>query len=138
MMKANKHHNDHAVISIRGLYKSFEDNDVLKGIDLDLDKGENIIVLGRSGSGKSVLIKIIVGLMQPDKGSIKVLGEEVHKLDKKKLIELRLKIGFLFQQNALYDSMTVRENIAFPLERNVRNMSRAEINERVDDVLDAI
>jgi len=137
-MKSRKGNNDKAVISIRGLYKSFEDNNVLKGIDLDLDKGENIIVLGRSGSGKSVLIKIIVGLLCPDKGSIKVLGKDVHKLDKKQLIELRLKIGFLFQQNALYDSMTVRENIAFPLERNARKISKADIDEKVDDVLDAV
>ena len=106
----------------------FEDNHVLKGIDLDLHTEENMIVLGRSGSGKSVLIKIIIGLMKPDDGTVKVLGKDAHQLEKKELIELRLKIGFLFQQNALYDSMTVRENIEFPLIRNVRDMSQQEID----------
>src|SRR5882672_11837991 len=99
----NKGQNDTTVVSITDLHKSFEDNDVLKGVDLQLHKGENIIVLGRSGSGKSVLIKIIIGLLKPDKGSIKILGEEIHQLNKKDLIGLRLKIGFLFQYNALYD-----------------------------------
>lgn len=126
------------VISIKGLYKSFEDNDVLQGIDFELHKGENVIVLGRSGSGKSVLIKIIAGLMKPDKGVVSVLGKEVRKLNKKELIELRLKLGFLFQHSALYDSMTVRENLEFPLKRNVRNISQGKIDEAVDDVLDAV
>ena len=98
-------HDKHVVISIKGLHKSFEDNNVLRGIDFELQKGENVIVLGRSGSGKSVLIKIIAGLMKPDKGVVNVLGRDVHKLNKKELIELRLKIGFLFQHSALYDSM---------------------------------
>src|SRR5262250_1774188 len=114
-MDNNKHtHNDNnreVVISIKGLYKSFEDNDVLKGVDLELHKGENIIVLGRSGSGKSVLIKIIIGLLKPDNGKVSVLGEEIHRLNKQDLISLRLRIGFLFQHNALYDSMTVKENL---------------------------
>lgn len=126
------------VVYLRGLYKSFGDNHVLNGIDLDLHKGENIIVLGRSGSGKSVLIKIIIGLMKPDKGEVKVLGKEIHKLEKKELIQLRLKIGFLFQHNALYDSMTVRENLEFPLLRNNRKVSQAELDKRVDEVLEAV
>ena len=134
--KGNKK-ND-VVISIRGLYKSFEDNEVLNGIDLDLHKGENLIVLGRSGSGKSVLIKIIAGLMKPDKGVVKVLGNDIHKLTKKELIELRLKIGFLFQHSALYDSMTVRENLEFPLTRHERNISQEKINAAIKDVLDAV
>jgi len=126
------------VISISKLYKSFDDNHVLQGIDLELHKGENVIVLGRSGSGKSVLIKIIAGLMKPDKGTVTVFGKDVHTLDKKELIELRLRIGFLFQHSALYDSMTVRENLEFPLARHERKISQAKINEAVDDVLDAV
>jgi phospholipid/cholesterol/gamma-HCH transport system ATP-binding protein len=132
------HDKREAVISIKGLYKSFEDNDVLRGIDFELHKGENVIVLGRSGSGKSVLIKIIAGLMKPDKGEVTVLGKKVHQLTKKELIELRLKLGFLFQHSALYDSMTVRENLEFPLIRNVRDLSQEKIDEAVKDVLEAV
>jgi phospholipid/cholesterol/gamma-HCH transport system ATP-binding protein len=139
MKEKDDHKNEkELIVSIKDVYKSFEDNDVLKGVDLDLYKEENIVVMGRSGSGKSVLIKIIIGLMAPDKGVVKILGKEVHKLNKQELIELRLKIGFLFQHNALYDSMTVRENIEFPLIRNKRNISQGEVNEAVDDVLDAV
>ena len=139
MSKEQKYNNKNdVVISIHNLYKSFGDNHVLRGIELELHKGENVIVLGRSGSGKSVLIKIISGLMKPDKGVVKVLGKEVHKLNKEELRELRLKIGFLFQQSALYDSMTVRENLQFPLIRNKRGISQDEINEAVKDVLDAV
>lgn len=126
------------VISIRKLYKSFEENHVLQGIDLELYKGENLVVLGRSGTGKSVLIKIIVGLLKPDRGTVKVFDKEVDKLDKKELMELRLKIGFLFQHSALYDSMTIRENLEFPLVRNKRNISGKEIDESVKDVLEAV
>jgi len=137
--QANKNNNkEEVVVSIQKLYKSFDDNDVLQGIYLELHRGENIVVLGRSGSGKSVLIKIISGLLKPDKGVVTVFGKEIDKLDKKELIQLRLKIGFLFQHNALYDSMTVRENLEFPLIRNVRNISQEKINEAVDDVLDAV
>ena len=121
------------IVSVRDVYKSFDDNNVLNGVYLDLYKGENIVVMGRSGSGKSVLIKIIIGLMKPDQGVVKILGKEVHKLSKQELIELRLKIGFLFQSNALYDSMTVRENLEFPLIRNVRDISQEKINKAVDD-----
>jgi len=130
--------NKELIISIRDVYMSFEDNNVLQGVDLDLYKGENIVVMGRSGSGKSVLIKIIIGLMKPDKGIVKILGKEVHKLSKQELIELRLKIGFLFQSNALYDSMTVRENLEFPLIRNARDIPQEKINKAVDEVLDAV
>ena len=139
-MGINEHDKDQKelVISIRGLYKSFGDKQVLNGIDLDLHKGENMIVLGRSGSGKSVLIKIIIGLMKPDEGTVKVLGKDVHKIEKKELIDLRLKIGFLFQQNALYDSMTVRENLEFPLVRNIKHMTHEQIDEAVDEVIDAV
>jgi len=134
-MKNTKHDK---VVVIKDLYKSFEDSEVLKGLDLELYKGENIIVLGRSGSGKSVLIKIIIGLLKPDSGTVEVLAEKIHELDKKELIKLRLKIGFLFQHSALYDSMTVRENVEFPLVRNMRNMSKSKINKAVEEVLDAV
>ena len=132
-------HNQHkAVISIHQLNKSFEDNEVLCGIDFELYKGENVVILGRSGSGKSVLIKIIAGLMKPDKGVVKVFDKDVHSLDKKELIELRLRIGFLFQHSALYDSMTVKENLEFPLTRHYRDISQKEVKEKIEDVLNAV
>lgn len=139
-MRKHVSHSDgkEVVISISKLHKSFDENHVLQGIDLELYKGENLVVLGRSGTGKSVLIKIIVGLLKPDSGTVKVFDKEVDKLDKKELTELRLKIGFLFQHSALYDSMTIRENLEFPLVRNKRNISRKEINESVKDVLEAV
>ena len=133
-----KQNQEEVVISISQLYKSFDNNHVLNGVDLDLHKGENIVVMGRSGSGKSVLIKIIAGLIQPEKGTVKVFGKEVEKIDKKELIGLRLKIGFLFQGNALYDSMTVKENLEFPLVRNNRKIPEDQIDEAVKDVLDAV
>lgn len=126
------------VIDIRGLYKSFGDLHVLRGVDLKVERGENVVVLGRSGTGKSVLIKIIVGLLRQDKGDVKVLGKEVSTLNEKELRDLRLKIGFSFQNSALYDSMTVRENLEFPLVRNVKNLTRADIDQQVEAVLDAV
>ncbi|WP_138475967.1 ABC transporter ATP-binding protein [Dyadobacter bucti] len=126
------------VIDIRGLYKSFGDLHVLRGVDLKVEKGENVVVLGRSGTGKSVLIKIIVGLLSQDRGDVKVLGQEVSTLNEKELRDLRLKIGFSFQNSALYDSMTVRENLEFPLVRNVKNLTRSEIDQQVEGVLDAV
>jgi phospholipid/cholesterol/gamma-HCH transport system ATP-binding protein len=131
-------HGEEVVISIKNLSKSFGENHVLHGIDLELHRGENLVVMGRSGTGKSVLIKIIVGLLKPDRGTVKVFGKEVDKLDKKQLTELRLKIGFLFQHSALYDSMTIRENLEFPLVRNQKDISRKEIDEAVKDVLEAV
>ncbi|MEO6037457.1 MAG: ATP-binding cassette domain-containing protein [Saprospiraceae bacterium] len=126
------------VISIQGLYKSFGELKVLQGIDLEVFKGENVVVLGRSGSGKSVLIKIISGLLPPDKGRVNVLGQEVEELSEKELLQLRLKIGFSFQSSALYDSMNVRENLEFPLIRNVKNLSQKEIDHAVEEALDAV
>ncbi len=126
------------VIKIRGLEKAFEDYAVLRGIDLDLYQGENLVVLGRSGSGKSVLIKLISGLLRPDKGSIEVLGLDVLTLTEKQLQQLRIRIGFSFQSSALYDSMTVRKNLEFPLVRNKRDLTRAEIDKSVETVLDAV
>ncbi|MDH5827746.1 ABC transporter ATP-binding protein [Sphingobacterium faecium] len=127
-----------AVITIRGVSKSFGENHVLRNVDLDLYRGENLVVLGRSGTGKSVLIKLIAGLLKPDSGSIHVLGSSVNDLRDKDLMQLRLRIGFSFQNSALYDSMTVRENLEFPLIRNKRNLTRAEINKEVEDVLEGV
>lgn len=125
-------------ISIKDLYKSFGDNHVLRGVDLDIFKGENVVVLGRSGTGKSVLIKIICGLLRPDSGRVNVLGREVENLTGKELQELRLKVGFSFQSSALYDSMTVRENLAFPLIRHARHMTDGQVAEAIESVLEDV
>ncbi|WPQ61408.1 ATP-binding cassette domain-containing protein [Chitinophaga sancti] len=138
MNEAATNYNNDTVISIKDLKKSFDTNIVLNGIDIDILKGENLAVLGRSGSGKSVLIKIISGLLKPDSGTVKVLGQEVNKLTGKALQALRLKIGFSFQSSALYDSMTVRENLAFPLVRNKRNLKTKEVNEAIESVLNDV
>lgn len=106
------------VIVVRDLWKAFGSNQVLQGFDLTVRRGENVMVLGKSGSGKSVLIKCIVGLLRPDRGSISVLGQDALSLGHEELDRLRVKIGFLFQSSALYDSMTVRENLEFPLRRH--------------------
>lgn len=139
-MEKIKSTNDHSkpVIEIRNVSKSFGDNHVLRGVNLDLYKEENLVVLGRSGTGKSVLIKLIAGLLKPDEGTINVLGDSVTELNDRELRELRLKIGFSFQNSALYDSMTVRENLEFPLVRNKRNLTRSEINYAVEEVLDGV
>jgi phospholipid/cholesterol/gamma-HCH transport system ATP-binding protein len=126
------------VISIRGLHKSFGGTKVLKGINLDLYRGENFVVLGRSGSGKSVLIKVIAGLLKPDSGIVNVLGLQVDLLSQKDLQALRLKLGFIFQSSALYDSMSIRENLEFSMIRNFRHLSTKEINIAVDEVLEAV
>jgi len=129
---------DKPVISITGLYKSFGELDVLKGIDFNLFKGENVAVLGKSGTGKSVLIKIIVGLLKPDKGEVLVLGQHVDKLERKELDALRLRIGFSFQSSALYDSMNIYHNLAFPLTMNRKNLGKKDVDNAVEEVLDAV
>lgn len=126
---------DEPVIQLRNVYKSFGNNHVLKDINLDLNKGENLVVLGKSGSGKSVLIKCIIGLIKPDKGSIKVLGKNIPELNQEELDKIRAKVGFLFQSNALYDSMTVRENLEFPLRRHSLKFSKQEVNAKVMEAL---
>lgn len=126
------------VISIKGLYKSFGNNHVLRGIDLDVDRSENVVVLGRSGTGKSVLIKIICGLLKPDAGEVMVLGKDVPHLKEKELRALRLKLGFSFQNSALYDSMTVRENLEFPLIQNSKNLTSKQVKKAVEEVIDAV
>lgn len=126
------------VISIAHLYKAFGDNKVLVDFNFCLNKGENVTVLGKSGSGKSVLIKCIIGLLQPDGGNINVLGEEVTDLDEEALDRLRVKIGFLFQSNALYDSMTVRQNLEFPLRRHWMNLRQREVDRLVTGALEDV
>jgi phospholipid/cholesterol/gamma-HCH transport system ATP-binding protein len=125
-------------ISITGLYKSFGALGVLKGIDLTVFKGENMAVLGKSGSGKSVLIKIMVNLLKPDQGEVLVLGKNANKLAGKELDALRLRIGFSFQNSALYDSMNIYQNLAFPLTMNTRNLTRKQIDDAVAEALEAV
>jgi phospholipid/cholesterol/gamma-HCH transport system ATP-binding protein len=119
------------VMTIRGVHKSFGDNHVLIDFNLDVQRGESVIVLGKSGSGKSVLIKCVIGLMYPDSGTIHVLGKNIPELGETELDQIRAKVGFLFQGNALYDSMTVRENLEFPLRRHWIKVTSAEVNEMV-------
>lgn len=136
--KANHINFEDCVIDIQDVYKSFGDLHVLKGVNLKLYNGENLVVLGRSGTGKSVLIKLISRLLEPDAGTINVLGHNVNEISMREMQKLRLRIGFSFQNSALYDSMTIRENLEFPLVRNKRNLSRGEINKEVETVLDAV
>lgn len=126
------------VLEIKGLYKSFGDNHVLKDFSVSLTQGENLAVLGKSGSGKSVLIKCIIGLIVPDAGSIKVFGNEVHELGQDELDQMRARIGFLFQSNALYDSMTVEENLLFPLRRHWITEEQANPDEAVKEALNDV
>ena len=124
-----------AVIQINDLKKSFGTNEVLRNFNLQLNEGENIVVLGKSGSGKSVLIKCIIGLIKPDSGTIKVFGDEVTELSHDNLDKMRVKVGFLFQSNALYDSMTVRENLEFPLRRHWVQKGKENVNDLIIEAL---
>jgi phospholipid/cholesterol/gamma-HCH transport system ATP-binding protein len=126
------------VINIKGLYKSFGDNKILKGVDLVVEKGENLVVLGKSGSGKSVTIKCLVGLIEADEGEIKVFDTDIATLDYKQLNAVRIRIGFIFQNSALYDSMTVRENLAFPLQRHLKHLTSKEVEDAVAEVLESV
>lgn len=123
---------------IRNLYKSFGDNHVLVDFSLEIRKGESVVVLGKSGSGKSVLIKCIIGLLKPDKGSIAMFGENIPGMEEEELDKIRAKVGFLFQSNALYDSMTVRENLEFPLRRHWIEVSQEEVNLMVQEALEDV
>ena len=126
------------MIEINNLYKSFDDNEVLKGIDLQIDTGETIVIIGSSGCGKSVLLKHIVGLLTPDEGYVKVEGQIIDKLNQSKLYGLRKKFGFLFQGSALFDSMTVAENIALPLVENKNTLTEKEIEKLVSEKLELV
>ena len=124
----------HPAIAIKDLRKTFGDQRVLSGITLQVAQGETVAVIGRSGGGKSVLLKLLIRLQAPDSGSIRIADEEIANLDEKRLNEIRKKIGFLFQQAALYDSLTVKENVDFPLSRHSK-MSAQEREKRVLELL---
>ncbi len=124
-----------AIIDITGLKKTFIKNVVLDDFNLKVKEGENVVVIGKSGSGKSVLIKCIIGLMRPNAGTIKVLGQDVSKLSHNELDMMRAKVGFLFQSNALYDSMTIRENLEFPLRRHWNKDAKENMNDLVLEAL---
>ncbi|HVZ56342.1 MAG TPA: ABC transporter ATP-binding protein [Chitinophagaceae bacterium] len=126
------------VIRIRHLYKGFGSNQVLADFNLDLNKGQSVAVLGKSGCGKSVLIKCIIGLLQPDSGSIQVFGQEIPSLNHDQLDRIRVRIGFLFQSNALYDSMTIRQNLEFPLRRHWIRVKQQEVNDMVMEALNNV
>lgn len=126
------------VLTIRNLYKSFGTNQVIIDFNMDLYKGENVVVLGKSGSGKSVLIKCIIGLLKPDKGTIMMFDINIPDLNDTELDKIIAKVGFLFQSNALYDSMTVRENLEFPLRRHGIKLSHEEVNAVVMEALEDV
>ena len=125
-------------IVIEQIHKSFADQKVLNGITLRVSAGETVAVLGRSGTGKSVLLKLMIRLLSIDSGSVCITGEEINALKEHELYEIRKKVGFLFQQAALYDSLTVRENVAFPLARHVKQMTAAERDGQVRELLASV
>ena len=124
------------MLEIKDLHKSFGDNHVLNGFNLELYEGENLVIMGKSGSGKSVMIKCLIGLMEADSGSIKIMNKDITKLGQTEMNELRTEIGFLFQGSALYDSMTVRENLEFPLRRHEKKFGN--ITDTTELVLEAL
>jgi phospholipid/cholesterol/gamma-HCH transport system ATP-binding protein len=130
--------NTKTIIEIKNLHKYFGANKVLNGINLTVNKGEDLVILGRSGSGKSVAIKCLVGLIRADKGEINVFGSDVTKLKIEELNKVRSRIGFLFQNGALYDSMSVRNNLAFTLKHHQKNLSKIEIEKQIIDVLNNV
>ena len=126
------------IISIKGLCKSFGDNHVLNQFNLTVRRGENVVVLGKSGCGKSVLIKCVVGLLKYEEGSLQVFGKEINTLKQKELDEMRARIGFVFQSSALYDSMTVRENLEFALRRHGKGKTKQDVDQLVEEMLDNV
>jgi phospholipid/cholesterol/gamma-HCH transport system ATP-binding protein len=126
------------VVSIKGLGKSFKEQHILKDINLDIHKAENVVVLGKSGSGKSTIIKCMIGLMEPDEGEICIFGQDMALIDYDELNRFRTRIGFLFQSGALYDSMTVYENLAFPLRHHKKEMGREKLDELIHEVLENV
>jgi phospholipid/cholesterol/gamma-HCH transport system ATP-binding protein len=126
------------VMTIQGLRKAFGEHEVLRGVDLHVNQGENLVILGKSGTGKSVLIKCLVGLEWPDAGSIDIYGQDISTLNYGNMNALRLKVGFLFQNSALYDSMTVRENLAFPLRQHMKKMPKEQKDALIMEMLDNV
>jgi phospholipid/cholesterol/gamma-HCH transport system ATP-binding protein len=126
------------VVAVENLQKSFGAQKVLKGINLSVGRGETLAVLGRSGTGKSVLLRLIIGLEQPDSGSVRIHGQDIAELALDRMGEIRKKMGFLFQHAALYDSLTISENVAFPLAHHRREMSKTERADRVKELLDEV
>lgn len=137
-MKEQKSTSKNVIIEIKNLQKAFGKDKILTDINLQLFEQENLVVLGKSGTGKSVLIKLIVGLLASDGGSINVLGQEVTQIKRKELAELRQKIGFLFQSGALYDSMSVRQNLEFPLQRIRKDLTAKQREEKIKEVLENV
>jgi phospholipid/cholesterol/gamma-HCH transport system ATP-binding protein len=125
------------MIETRALKKSFGPQPILDGVDLRIETGESVVIIGRSGGGKSVLLKHLIGLLQPDSGSVTVDGEEISRMNERQLLRVREKFGMVFQGAALFDSMTVAENVAFPLERKGK-FTAAEIDQRVSAALDMV
>jgi phospholipid/cholesterol/gamma-HCH transport system ATP-binding protein len=126
------------VVAAENVYKSFAGHKVLNGISLRVGRGETLAVLGRSGTGKSVLLRLIIGLDTPDSGAIRIHGQDIAGLALDRMGEIRKKMGFLFQSAALYDSLSVQENVAFPLEHHRRDMSKSERADRVRQLLDEV
>lgn len=133
----NEPQNNEPAVVLRDLCKSFGQQKVLNGISLAVASGETVVVLGRSGTGKSVLLKLLIGLQKPDSGSIRIQGQEITNLHFKDLNKIRIKVGFLFQQAALYDSLSIEENVAFPLDRH-SNLRRADRKEQVRTLLETV
>ncbi len=127
-----------SLIHIEDMYKSFGEQQVLNGFNLDLYEGENLVIVGKSGSGKSVLLKCIVRLLEPDSGVLEVLGQSIPKLNQYEMDQLRTEVGFLFQGSALYDSMTVRENLEFPLRRHPEKMKGQNVESLIVETLESV
>jgi|SRR5579863_140273 len=126
------------VVRIKRLSKAFKEKPILKDVNLDIHKAENVVVLGKSGSGKSTLIKCMIGLMEPDEGEICIFGKDMSNIDYDELNRFRTRIGFLFQSGALYDSMTVYENLAFPLRHHKKEMGKQKLDELIHEVLENV
>jgi phospholipid/cholesterol/gamma-HCH transport system ATP-binding protein len=131
-------HAKETIIELKNVCKSFGDNAVLKGINLTVKKGEDLVILGRSGSGKSITIKCLVGLVPADEGEIKIFGEDITQMNTIDLNEIRVRIGFLFQNGALYDSMTVRQNLEFTLKHHSPSVTPSEVDEAIIEVLESV
>lgn len=126
------------IIAIKNLHKTFGTNKILKGINLEVAEGESLVILGRSGSGKSVTIKCLVGLVVTDKGTIKIFGDEITTLKNNELNEIRVRIGFMFQNGALYDSMSIRQNLTFTLKHHTPNLAEPEIETKIIEALENV